>query len=385
MESLDPKKILIYEPGVGGHRAEFIQYLLEQIVAEEDQIEWRYTFAVSEELCGENPELLELAGRSDAVRMVPVPASKSWADCRAVVERFNPTHLMLMELTTLELALCFRRLPCSVSAILFVQYPELRSGTWKQRVKFALKHVKTWLFLKNPQVHRIFLLNGEHSCAYLNKRFKTNRYLPIPDPVPPAEPAKDFCLRERYGLDDGLKLFLFFGSISARKGADMLFESLLRVSDQTREKSAFLVLGRPESNYAKQYAMHIERLRRLRPGLKLICDDCYFEPSEMKAAFQQADWILMPYVRPEYSSGILAHAANVAVPVIAPDTGLLGRLVKENELGKCSKIKPRALAESIDSACISRHAFDDDVRQAFVKRSNHFDFARIILNSVRHE
>ncbi len=377
--------ILFYEPESGGHRAEFVSYLLEHIAGEESVSGWSYTFAISDELVAQHPELLQMAEKATTASVVPIPVSSRWNGCRDAINRFRPTHLMLMELTSLELALCFVRPPCHVSGILFVQYPELRNGTWPQKLKFILKDLKTRLLLHNPVIRRIFLLNGDASCSYLNHRFKTDCYTPIPDPVLPGEPAPDFRLRELYGLTSDRRIFLFFGSISARKGADVLFEALSAIDPATRATTAFLILGRPEEGYAARYTEQIERMRQLHPEIKLICDNRFFDIPELKAAFQQADWILMPYVRSEYSSGVLAHAASVSTPVIAPNSGLLGRLVKQRKLGLCTAVNPVDLASAMDEACSAQHVYDEDERRAFVEHSNHIDFARIILNGLRND
>jgi len=157
--------ILFFEPRAGGHRAEFIQYLLEHISDEGSGPEWKYTFAISETLCRNHVELVRLAESSENVSLLSIGGSGSshWETCCECIDRFSPTHLMLMELTPFELPLCFSRFSCRVSGILFVQYPELRFGTWRQRLKFAIKQLKTSLFLRNSQIHRIFLLNGDSS------------------------------------------------------------------------------------------------------------------------------------------------------------------------------------------------------------------------------
>ncbi len=289
--------ILFFEPRSGGHRAEFIQYLLDQIISENFRAGWRYTFAVSDKLLRGHNGLAHLADSLDSVELVALDedTSKHWKTCRTLIDRIQPTHLILMDLTSVELSLCFVRPPCLVSGILFVQYPELRSGDWKQRLKFIAKHLKTGLFLRSSNPQHIFLLNGESACDYLNQRFKTVCYQPIPDPVLPGEPSPNFDLRAQYGLGGDSRIFLFFGSISERKGARILFKSLACISQETAQQSTFLFFGKPEQGYEDRYAEAFRRLRKIRPELKVVSDPRFFQTTEMKAVFQQADWILLPY------------------------------------------------------------------------------------------
>ncbi|MBN2703678.1 MAG: hypothetical protein JXR23_05645, partial [Pontiellaceae bacterium] len=127
------------------------------------------------------------------------------------------------------------------------------------------------------------------------------------------------------------------------------------------------------------------KLRFIRPDLRLIFDDRFFDEPSMKAIFHQTDWIVMPYLRSEYSSGILAHAAGVATPVIAPDSGLLGRLVRQNQLGICLSITPEKLAKCIDTVYSKSNVFDESKRQNFVQKSDPFDFVRFILDALRRD
>ena len=271
---LRKKRILIFEPLSGGHRAEFIQYLFDYLATEDFRNDCEYIFVLAEDLC--SAVCLVEGQRNVQVVSVGEAVSNLWKLCLEYVDRFKPTHLMLMELTPFELPLCFSRPSCRISSILFVQYPELRFGGWRERLKFVVKELKTVIFLRNPQLDRIFLLNGDVSCCYLNNRFKTDQYIPLPDPVPPGNPSPDFDLRAHYDLEAQTRVFLFFGSISARKGTDVLLEALALVSAETAKQSTFLLCGKPEQDYAGHFARRLARLKRSRPELRLVCDSRFF-------------------------------------------------------------------------------------------------------------
>ena len=114
-------------------------------------------------------------------------------------------------------------------------------------------------------------------------------------------------------------------------------------------------------------------------------EDRFVSDQRMMALFEQSDVVLMPYTRPEYSSGILALAAKARTPVIGPDTGLLGRLIRQNGLGAVCSVQPETVAESIASATRRLPVVDAALCGAFVQKSRPELFARTILDAVCNE
>jgi glycosyltransferase involved in cell wall biosynthesis len=271
--------------------------------------------------------------------------------------------------------------PCPVSAILFVQYPELPRG-----LKFFFKDWKTALLLRCAPVKNLFLLNGENSCAWLNQRFgRRTRFIPVPDPAPEIEPDSKFVMRDVYGIAPDRKAFLFFGAVSPRKGADVLIKALHLLSPEAAAKSYFIFCGEPEQNYRKIFEQAVDRLRAARPDIALNIENRFVPDERMMALFEQSDAVLMPYTRPEYSSGILALAAKARTPVIGPDGGLLGRLIRQNGLGAVCPVNPESLAERIADAVQRLPAVNESLCRAFVQKSRSEEFARIILDAVCNE
>jgi len=105
----------------------------------------------------------------------------------------------------------------------------------------------------------------------------------------------------------------------------------------------------------------------------------------MVAFCEQADVLLMPYTRPEYSSGILALAAKTCTPVIGPDAGLLGRLIRQNGLGAVCAVRPPELVEALAAAVRRRPLVDEEFRKTFVQQSRPEEFARILFENIDHE
>jgi len=385
-KKMEQEHILVFEPLAGGHRAEFIGHLVDHIDTSKSA-ENKYTFildsippdsTVPPNICFEEiPEDDKVLLRGANARS---GSFVFWNILNRYLDRFNPDHLIIMDLTWLELALCFKRLPCKTSAILFVQYPELRSlsaPTPRVKLKFMLKEFKTRLLLRNKMLGKIHLLNGVFSCTYLNERFGTNRFASIPDPVPEIIADPSVQLRREYGIEAGRRIFLFFGSMSARKGVEGLVDAIRSLSREAAQNSAFVFCGKPEADYLEHYHELVANLVRKRPDICLHIEERFVSSARMRALFEQSDWILMPYIRPEYSSGILVHAAAAATPVIGSADGLVGRQIREYGLGLDISIDtlPRVLEESV----FGTYTFDDSARQAFVEASSPEKFAATLL------
>jgi len=365
------KTILIFEPLTGGHRANFIRWLKEAVPTYPD---CRFVFFTADNVPEPFTRRLQSAGRWKKQHLLYRLFRQACRECA-------PDHVLILELTHLELPLALFGAPRPVSAILFVQYPEL-----PRNLKFFSKHWKTALLLHRAPVKNLFLLNGEKSCAWLSRHFRRGtRFIPVPDPAPEIMPDPGFVMRDVYAVSPGRKVFLFFGAISPRKGADVLIKALHILPPEAAGESTFIFCGEPEKNYRKIFEQAADHLRAARPDISLNIEDRFVSDPRMMALFEQSDAVLMPYTRPEYSSGILSLAAKAGTPVIGPDSGLLGRLIRENGLGAVCPVHPEALAQSIADAIQRSPPMNESLRGLFVQKSRPAEFARIILDAVLHE
>jgi glycosyltransferase involved in cell wall biosynthesis len=365
------KTILVFEPLSGGHRANFIRWLMDAVP---EYAGCRFVFFTADEVSDSVSCQLLSAGRWKKQRLL-------YQLFRQACREYSPDHVLILELTQLELALALHGAPCPVSAILFVQYPELPHG-----LKFFIKEWKTALLLRRAPVRNLFLLNGEESCRYLASRFGARtRFVSLPDPVPDVESDAGFSIRDVYEISADRTIFLFFGAISPRKGSHVLIEALQLLPPETAARSAFVFCGEPERSYRKMFGQTCARLRTVRPDIKLNIENHFVSDQRMMALFEQSDVVLMPYTRPEYSSGILALAATAGTPVIGPAGGLLGRLIRDNGLGVTCPGSPANLSEAIISAVVASPVVDSERCAAFVKKSRPEQFARMILKAICNE
>ena len=113
---------------------------------------------------------------------------------------------------------------------------------------------------------------------------------------------------------------LFFGRINPYKGADNLLE-IVRLCPRVR----FDVIGRVDP-------LMKDVVKELSEEQNVYLNNDYVSDEEMKAAFVNADWIIVPY-NSASQSGIIIDAYKYSRPVIAFDVGAISEQVEDGRSG----------------------------------------------------
>ncbi len=390
-----PVRLLVFEPRWDGHQPEFVAHFVAGLQARPESFLCRLVLPAGFDrshpsLAG---DIRRLGSRAEVRTLDPsAAADRGFGALVREVRAFRPDSLLLFELTAWERELGRVRLPCAITGILFVQYPEIdwRSVAGMERVRrWARRRVKEWKtgrWLRRQNWRAVFLLNGERACAALNRRFpRTPVFRPLPDPVPPVAGSIQPAAAEASGARPAVVRFLFPGALSRRKGADVLLRALERIPSADAARMEVVCAGRVDARDRPGLQRAVAHFRRRRPDLRLDWQDRFLPGREFEDAVAGADWILMPYRRPEYSSGILGRAAQAGVPVIGPEDGLLGRLIREWGLGLTSRIEPRALAQTLKQALDKPWACNPEKREEFLWSSRPDMFAQRILKAIFNE
>lgn len=114
--------------------------------------------------------------------------------------------------------------------------------------------------------------------------------------------------------------FLFFGRINPYKGA----ENLLAIA-RTCKNAHFDVVGRVDS----QMVEVVDKLKEL-PNVDVNSD--YVSDDEMRQAFLDSDWLILPY-HSATQSGIIVDAYRYSRPVLAFDVGAIREQVDHERSG----------------------------------------------------
>jgi len=150
----------------------------------------------------------------------------------------------------------------------------------------------------------------------------------LPDPCPDGFAGNKQAARSKLGLPAERFVFLFFGVGSRRKGLHVAVEAIEQLNDPT---ALLLCAGRQAAPPELK-----RRLENLKSQGKAEILDRYVSAEEEKLCFQAADTVLLPYIGHFGTSGVFSRALAAGKPVIASDEQLLGRLVREWNVGLLS-------------------------------------------------
>jgi len=188
---------------------------------------------------------------------------------------------------------------------------------------------------------------NDNSCAcYFNKLFKTNKYIPIVDPIK-SQKYQPISIRKDLGAGTSDKVILHFGGMTMRKGTLTLLEAACSMSEEQLKDKIFVFAGKVNIDIKEKFNEYIAQLQRKCRVVKydgfcayeLLADLCY-----------SCDSIVVPYRNTSYSSGVIGDAARYQKTVVGPGDGLLGKLIRRNRLGVTMKENsPAALADILGS------------------------------------
>jgi glycosyltransferase involved in cell wall biosynthesis len=171
------------------------------------------------------------------------------------------------------------------------------------------------LLLLDPYLHADFKRRDPAAPAFF-----------LPDFFPADFAADRAAARRALDLPEDRRVFLFYGGGYRRKGLSLAVEAM-RAMD--RDEPAFLLCaGRQPDD--REVAQGLAVL--VREGRARVIDRYIFNAEE-KQLFAASDVVLLPYRRHFGISGVLVRAIGAGLPVIASDEQLLGRLVREHDLG----------------------------------------------------
>lgn len=345
-------RIVVFDPEVAGHHLEYLRHVARYGA---NQSDLSLHFAVHPDVETVDPELCKCVREAGSqLTLHPLPchqyeqieeasalqrAWRGWEALEAVASTVDAEHCILMEMNAYQPVLGTpraRRAPFSVSGILFFPFvriePDQKTLGSEFRAHFerARKDLQLRWVLSNPGVETLFVLNDEWAASALNERFGRDRFVSLPDPVPSLAEEGD-----EGGLDwDPDRChFLLFGSLRREKGVIQFLDAVHRLSSEEAGRSSIHLLGKTRSDLREELPVRIEQVQEERPNLSVHFEDRFLTEPELDGALRSTDFVVAPYLRTEGSSGVLGHAAHYERPVVGPNTGLIGSLIDEYDLG----------------------------------------------------
>jgi glycosyltransferase involved in cell wall biosynthesis len=139
-----------------------------------------------------------------------------------------------------------------------------------------------------------------------------------------------------------------FGALREAKGVRNVINAFGQLDAETAARARLCLLGEVQPDLKGVFPELISSLRHVQSRLDLQVEDRFLPDEELEAALQAADVVLAPYLRTEGSSGVVGLSARYRSPVIGPDSGLVGSLIEQYDLGlTVNASDPTAIATAI--------------------------------------
>lgn len=222
-------------------------------------------------------------------------------------------------LPALFLYAVFHKSPFALSGIFFDPHAR-KVNDWKN----WLRDVTLRYILRRYVRCEIFILNDKEAVGILNRRYSTDAFRVITDPIPEFyyHGIRSDC--KKVGVQF---TFTMLGSIAPRKGV-FQFLSAIKMS---KSRARFVLAGRIDERISDQVRNEVDLLNR--DGFSIEIHDRFVANREFAEFVSGSDVLVIPYLSKGASSGILGHAAFAKKCVIGPREGMLSELIRDFNLG----------------------------------------------------
>jgi len=270
-------------------------------------------------------------------------------------------HVAFMEINAFQPVLGLPRARSAsfgISGILFFPYCRIEppSSAFVDRLRVGMERFvkcqRLRFVLSNSNVQTLFILNDSEGADTLNRDINTRAFRMLPDPVLPLsskaeEPASVDVWAEEHWSSKQTHALLF-GSLRRQKGVYQLLNAVHGLDADEAAALTLHVLGKSRGDIENDLPERLETLQRQQPNLTVHYEERFLAEAELSEALTRSDVVLAPYQRTEGSSGVIGHAANYNCPVIGSQTGLIGSLIREYDLGRAvDATRPEAIRAAI--------------------------------------
>jgi len=202
----------------------------------------------------------------------------------------------------------------------FEKRSRLRGGIHRNLAKEALGKVLGPVYLlTRSALEQVQRLNPGIDAKYLD------------DPWERLPQLSQKIARKQLELPQERTIFLHIGSAERRKGFTETVEAFYRMAQNEGFRAgAFLLRVGKLRKVSRECQDKFDEL--VRGGLAKIVDE-YVSEEDFIEYFSAAPWVLIPYRKFRYSSGILSNAIASKTPVIATRFGHVGEAVERENLG----------------------------------------------------
>ncbi|MCH8474647.1 MAG: glycosyltransferase [Opitutales bacterium] len=224
---------------------------------------------------------------------------------------------------------------CSVSGIWFHPYaldpiyrwlpPVDKRSRHRRLIHHALRRQSSRL-----KIGHLFFLDPA-ATKRISKVNPTIQATTLPDPWEKLPELDQREARSRFDLPREKFIFLHIGSSEKRKGLGDALRAFQQVAaDPAISKRILLLRVGENKRLGKTARILLDELTAQKMVQRV---DEFVSEADFMEYFSAADWVLLPYRKFRYSSGIFANAIAADKPMIASDYGMIGKNVRENRCG----------------------------------------------------
>ena len=214
--------------------------------------------------------------------------------------------------------------------------------SWKQKIKDKIVYR---LFVCKKSIKKIFMLNDPRSAAHYNEKYGTDKFIHLTDPIPEIDMTKVKDLRRELEIPQNNTVYLQFGSIDLRKNSLNILRALVLMSPDELKGKTFVFMGKLSPDIKEEFNKLVEELNN---KVQIIINEGFVSYEYLNNMCYTTDVILTIYTNVEMSSGSIGYAAYFGKPVIGSSKGLLGNLIKDNNLGiTIDKVTPESIRQAL--------------------------------------
>lgn len=375
------KKVLVFEThvGEGGHHLEYLNHLYlkavempetsfvfvvpEQFEETKKKFTWPQSDNISFDFIDDDVvnRLRQLNGLTYSYQISKL--------ARKFIKKHKADEIFLISLVNFVLFLPFL-ISCytKISGILYYVYLyDWKQLSWRKQIEQVLLYL---IMTKKTNFKDLFVLNDSSAAAYYNKLYRTNRFSYIPDPVllPDEIVYEDSSL---FAKPLNAKVYLQCGMMSRRKMTIKILDTIKTLTDD--KILYFLFTGKIQNDIKEEFYRIYEDIKDYH---NIYVKDKHLTYEEMSHFLDSSDYVFILYDVVAQSSGFLGHAALHRKPVIAYNSGMIGKLVRKYHLGyTITDDSPAALSHALQEYAKTTYCVGD----RYIKTHQVKDFTKHIF------
>ena len=371
---------IVFTESVKGHMLEYVNHIYNYAVGSDDTfvfvlpkefderkhlLSWRKTTNIS---------IRYLSNREERMSLLANRFKRSWNICRIVLRYIKEEKVNSVFFITLIniIPFYFLLIPTGIKIDGIIYKVFLYEKNNIIRKMFNNLIYKSFTLFNCFRC--IYLLNDTNGVHLLNKKYKTNKYCYLPDPVPNIDVKLLKNIRKEYNIPEWKKVFLLFGALEKRKNTINILKALNLMSNSELKNIAIIFAGRLLPEIESEFKLYVNKLK---DKLQIVIIDGFIPYELLNNLCYSSDCILTIYTNTAQSSGTIGYAGFLGKPVIAPSYGLLGDLIKEYSLGYTLDI---ITPETIKSAMLHNYSSrSNDYRESHTVEQ----FCRIIFDNYK--